>query len=119
MKGPTSNQDLPERRKHLRNSMIVLKVTEGAERPHFFGYTRNVSREGLFIESINPRNPGERFVITFQIPDTAIKVRCQCEVVWIRPYRSKSKEQSGYGVKFLDIPEPVAISIDEWIKEQG
>ena len=118
MQEATNNQKIPERRKHLRNPIIVLKLAEESERNYFFGQASQISRGGLLIESLNPRKPGERSIITFQIPDTAIKVRCQCEVVWTRSYHSKSKMQPGYGIRFLDLPEPVAAAIDEWVISQ-
>ena len=76
------------------------------------------AKGGLFISSINPRDPGDQFMISFQIPDTEIKVECQCEVIWIRPYQSKVRQDSGYGVRFIDLAETISQSIDDWIQSQ-
>jgi len=107
-----------DKRRALRYPIIILKVTGGGQKQHLFGYAKNISRGGLFIQSVNPREPGERFVISFQIPNSEIKVRCKCEVVWIRKYNPKDKLEPGYGLRFLDLPAGVAEAIDDWIKKQ-
>lgn len=110
-------QKIADRRRYLRDPIIVFKVTEESNHQHLFGYAKNISRGGLFIASINPRHPGERFQITFQIPKTDIKVKCQCEVVWTRRYNHGSKLEPGYGIRFLDLPEDVASAIDDWVSK--
>ncbi len=108
----------PDKRKYLRDPIIIFKVVEDTRLKPLFGYARNISRGGMFVASINPRNPGDRFNISFQIPDTDIKVRCQCEVVWSRMYSKAGKLEPGYGLKFNDLPEDVAVAIDNWVSEQ-
>ncbi|MBI5755600.1 MAG: PilZ domain-containing protein [Nitrospirae bacterium] len=108
-------QKTGERRRYLREPIIVFKITEENEREHLFGYAKDISRGGLFIASINPREPGERFYIAFQIPKTAITVRCQCEVVWTRRYHPASKLEPGYGVRFLNLSEDIASAINDWV----
>lgn len=112
IEGPKKTEN---RRRHLREPIIIFKVTEENGRQYLFGYAKNISRGGLFIASINPREPGERFYITFEIPRTDIKVRCQCDVVWTRKYVPGSKLEPGYGIRFLDLPEGVAGAIDRWV----
>ncbi len=107
-----------DRRRHLREPIIVFKVIEENSHQHLFGYAKDISRSGLFIASINPREPGERFRIAFQIPRTDIKVTCQCEVVWIRKYRQGSKQEPGYGISFLDLPEDTAAAIELWVSKE-
>jgi uncharacterized protein (TIGR02266 family) len=112
-------QKVPDKRRALRYPIIILKVTEDGDREHLFGYAKNISRSGLFIQSVNPREPGERFTISFQVPQTKILVRCHCEVVWMRRYHLKDQSEPGYGVRFLDLSPGVADAIDQWIKDQG
>lgn len=108
----------PDKRRFLRYPVIVLKVNEEDGRQPLFGYARNISRGGMFIESINPRRPGEWYTISFKIPDAGAEVRCRCEVVWARLYNRKLKLQAGYGIRFLDLPEAIARRLDTWIAEQ-
>lgn len=111
-------QSPPDKRRYLRDPIIVFKVAEDTKHQPLFGYAKNISRGGFFIASINPREPRERFKISFQIPNTDIKVRCQCEVVWARRYSKSGRDEPGYGVKFIDIPEDIAVAIDKWVSEQ-
>lgn len=104
-----------DRRRYLREPIIIFKVTEENGKQYLFGYAKNISRGGLFIASISPRKPGERFYITFEIPRTDIKVRCQCEVVWTRKYDPGSKLEPGYGLRFIDLPDGAAEAIDRWV----
>jgi uncharacterized protein (TIGR02266 family) len=113
-----SAQKIPDKRKMLRYPIIILKVTEEGQKEHLFGYAKNISRSGLFIQSVNPREAGEQFTISFQVPNTEIRVRCQCEVVWMRKYHPKVSVEPGYGVRFLDLSPGVADAIEQWIKQQ-
>jgi uncharacterized protein (TIGR02266 family) len=113
-----THEKIGDRRRDLRSPMIVFKVKEEDDRGHLFGYAKNVSRSGLFITSINPRSPGEQFTISFHIPETSIKVRCRCEIVWMRKYDSATKVEPGYGVRFLNIPKETAEAIHSWVVQK-
>jgi hypothetical protein len=106
------------KRRVRRSPVIVFKVEEENDRGHLVGYAKNISGSGLFIISINPRTPGEQFSISFQIPDTQISVRCRCKIVWIRKNDPEIKQDPGYGVRFLDIPEEAAQAIDVWVIQE-
>lgn len=108
-------QKSPDRRKSLRIPLVVLRVTEQTDRSTLFGYAKQISRSGLFISSVSPRAPGERFWISFQLPNSTLAVKCECEVVWNRQFKKKSKLEPGYGVKFLDLPDSVSDAIEEWM----
>lgn len=115
---PTEPTKPADRRNDLREPIIVFKVVEDNNQQHLFGYAKNISRSGLFIASINPRETGERFYITFQIPKTGIRARCQCEVIWTRRYKQGSKLEPGYGIRFVNLPEDIASAIDDWIAKE-
>jgi uncharacterized protein (TIGR02266 family) len=115
---PATHQKIGDRRRSLRSPIIVFKVKE-EERGHLFGYAKNISRSGLFITSINPRTPGEQFRISFQIPETQIRVCCRCEIVWMRKYDEEGKLEPGYGIRFLDLPEETAQAIEAWVIQKS
>lgn len=119
MKETEEQQKPPDRRRYLRDPIIVFKIMEDTRIQPLFGYAKNISRGGFFIASINPRKPGESFKISFQIPGTEIKLRCQCEVVWARKYSKTDKLEPGYGVRFIDIPDDIAEAIDGWVSGQS
>jgi hypothetical protein len=104
------------RRLSLRSPLIVLKARIDQDKMSFFGYAKNISRGGMFISSINPREPGSQFRVEFPLP-TPIdqRVQCDCEVVWKRIYSPKAIYEPGMGLKFLNLPEEIAEAIDAWI----
>ncbi len=107
-------------RRNLRSPLIVLKVKLEEGTRAFFGYAKNISRSGMFITSVNPREPGSRFPVEIPLPDPICqKVICSCEVVWRRQYDKKSSHEPGMGLKFLDMPEELAEAIDSWIRTQA
>lgn len=118
MDNPPSN-----RRTDLRRPLLVTQVKMGDERRYFFGYAANISRKGLFVQTVSPKDVGSEFDIEFAIPKTDIVVRCRCRVVWSRRYmKVGEKDQPGMGVTFEDLDPEVAKRIDEWVageREEG
>lgn len=103
-------------RKALRAPLIVLRVKLDDGRKSFFGYAKNISRSGLFIATVSPRDPGERFQVELTLPaPLGQNVQCACEVVWKRNYSKGSPHEPGMGLRFLELPEEMAAAIDSWI----
>jgi uncharacterized protein (TIGR02266 family) len=104
-------------RKHLRSPMIVLNVVDAGGSKSFFGYGKNISRGGLFIGTVNPREPGACFRLEIPLPAPILKVvQVECEVVWHRQFSKGSTLEPGMGLKFLDLPEEEAEAIDQWVR---
>lgn len=109
---------LSDKRKSLRTSLVVLRVTATERGKTFFGYADNISRSGMFIGTENPRNPGSRFLVEITFPKPIAKtVRCSCEVVWKRIHNPESDHKAGMGIRFLDLPKDVAKAINTWVEE--
>lgn len=104
-----------DRRKNLRKQLLVLKVKGEGERGVFFGYAKTISRGGMFIASVNPREVGEEFKITFTPPGAHGEASCTCQVVWARGYDPTLKSEPGMGVKFLDLDPEVRDRISDWV----
>jgi uncharacterized protein (TIGR02266 family) len=123
MNEQTSNKspvDQANQRKSLRSPLLVLKVKVDDGRKFFFGYAKNISRSGMFIATANPREPGSTFQVDIPFPEPLKRtVRCTCEVVWQRQFKKKSSHEPGMGLKFIDLPEEDADSIDGWVKSQA
>lgn len=105
-------------RQALRVPIMVLKagVTDGHKT--FFGYAKDLSKSGMMIGTINPRDPGSQFWVEFPLPEPVNRTaRCHCEVVWQRRYSREHKYDPGMGLRFLDLPADMAEAIDEWIHE--
>lgn len=106
-------------RSNLRAPLIVEKIPCQDGQKTFFGYAKNISRGGLFISTVKPREPGEQFTIEITLPmPEKPSFRCLCEVVWKRHFEKKSPHEPGMGLKFIDLPEETAETIDAWVKRQ-
>jgi PilZ domain len=109
-----------DKRSNLRAPLIIQKVNIDAERPAFFGYSKNISSSGMFIATTNTIEPGQQLDLEIPLPPPLKgKVRCRCEVVWKRPYGKHLPFEPGIGIKFINMPEEIAQQIDDWIQQQG
>jgi CRP/FNR family cyclic AMP-dependent transcriptional regulator len=67
------------------------------------GYTQNVGEGGLFIQTENPLERGEQFLLKLQLPDLLSPMEIKCEVVWTRKQQEEKEYPNGMGVKFVEI----------------
>ena len=117
--GQNGGRPQADLRKNLRAPLIIQKVHLDEERPVFFGYSKNISRSGIFIATTNPIKTGEQVNLEIPLPLPLRKsVRCCCEVVWKRPLGNHLPFEPGIGLKFIDMPENITQQIDDWIKSQ-
>lgn len=108
------------KRHATRSPLIVEKIPCGDGHKTLFGYAKNVSRGGLFIATVRPREPGEEFVIELTLPmNPRHTFRCRCEVVWKRHFQRKSSLEPGMGLRFLDIADADGDKVDEWVIAQA
>ena len=103
-------------RRNTRVPLIVEKIPCGDGVKTLFGYAKNISRGGLFIATVKPREPGETFLIEMSLPTVPRHtLRCRCEVVWKRHFQRKENIQPGMGLRFIDLSVPDGDKIDEWV----
>lgn len=113
------SEEQKNKRRTVRAPLIVEKIPCGDGYKTLFGYAKNVSRGGLFIATVKPREPGERFLIELTLPTKPPdKVRCQCEVVWKRLFKRKDQHEPGMGLRFLDLAADDGDKIEAWVEEQ-
>lgn len=107
------------KRKDLRAPLIVQKIKMEDEKKVFFGYSKNISRGGMFIASANPLEPGTQVDVEIPLPSANREkfARCRCEVIWKRRFSKKSNYEPGMGLKFLDLSEEMADELDRWIQQ--
>mgnify|MGYP001134305355 CR=1 FL=1 len=105
-----------DQRRALRVPLIVEKLPCGDGRKTFFGYARNLSRGGVFIPTVNPRQPGEQFNLQITLPPAAgFTLECRCEVVWRRCYERDGKYEPGMGLRFLDLSQQAGEQLERWL----
>jgi uncharacterized protein (TIGR02266 family) len=107
----------PSQRKNLRSPLITLKIRMDDEKKFFFGYTKNLSRSGMFVATLKPLRPDQQIRVEMPLPDPLkFELRCTCEVVWVRSFNKKSTQEPGVGLKFIDLDEATAVAIDNWVQ---
>ena len=103
-------------RSNLRSPLIVEKVPCEDSKKTVFGYAKNISSGGLFISTVNPRRPGERFIIELTLPTPGRPtIQSACEVVWCRHYERKQRHEPGMGLKFCELTTEDQAEIDRWV----
>lgn len=120
-----SEPDCPEYETEQENQRLATRVPLIVEQipiedgqKSFFGYAKNISRGGLFIATVKPREPGEVFTIELTLPlNPRHPVRCRCEVIWKRHFQKKTKLDPGMGLRFIDIADTDGDKIDAWVTE--
>lgn len=106
------------KRKNLRSPLLTLRVKLDDGSKVFFGYTKNISRSGMFISSVNPKPAGEVYQVEIPLPEPIHQtIQCSCEVVWNRHFAKKAVYEPGMGLKFFGLSEEVAAKIDRWVNE--
>jgi uncharacterized protein (TIGR02266 family) len=82
-----------------------------------WGWSRNVSRAGIFVEIPDPLEPDSELELEFIVPETSIVVQPTARVVWRR--RSDDARGPGMGMQFLKLDRDVATWLDQYIYERG
>ena len=112
-------EEQKNKRRAVRAPLIVQKIPCGDGYKTLFGYAKNVSRGGLFISTVKPHEPGEKFLIELILPTKPpCKIRCQCQVVWKHLFKRKDQQEPGMGLRFLDLAEGDGDRIEAWVEEQ-
>lgn len=104
-----------EERKSVRSPLLVLEVRGRHYNKIFIGYTENMSKDGFFLSANQPLKAGDQFPVEFVLPDNTTKVRCTCEVVWTKKFKSRGVNSTGVGVRFVDLDESKRRVIDSWV----
>lgn len=107
------------KRSATRAPLIVEKIPCDDGHKTFFGYAKNVSRGGLFIATVKPREVGEEFLIEWTLPtNPRHTIRCRCEVVWKQHFQRKGPNEPGMGLRFLDLTDADGDIVDAWVAKQ-
>ncbi len=106
------------KRKNLRSPILTLKVKLDDGQKAFFGYAKNISASGMFIASVNPKEPGQAYQVEIPLPAPIHKtIQCTCEVIWKRQFEKKCPHEPGMGLRFVDLEADVADAIERWVLE--
>ncbi len=82
-----------------------------------WGWSRNVSRGGMFVEAERDIEPDTEIALEFAVPDTGRTVAPTARVVWRRPQAAELTP--GMGLQFLKLDRDLAQWIDDYVYEIG
>lgn len=107
-------------RSKLRVPILVTHVTARSEGKTFFGYAKNISCTGMFIQSINPKEPGEQFEVEFSLAGTDDILSSNVVVVWNQGYtKGLAKNPPGMGLKFVEMNPGFSAKIAQWVEDHN
>jgi uncharacterized protein (TIGR02266 family) len=79
--------------------------------------TQDLGDGGVFIQTPNPLDLGEQFVLTLHLAEGEEPVEATCKVIWSNKYGKESKNlRRGMGVKFLNLPPEVQSRVEGYIR---
>ena len=108
----------PEKRKHLRIPLRVIRVESQLRGEVFFGHATNLSKTGLFIQTTNPREIGYQLKLRFELPEGRGKIEADAEVVWKEEYTGRSGSEPGMGLRFTSISTDAEQQLREFVDEK-
>ena len=115
---PLEEGPAASKRKNLRVPILITKVKVEQNGKVFFGYAKNISKSGLFIQSINPKDEGDHFKIEFNLPGDIETFICIARVIWKRGYLPKASYEPGMGLEFMDLSGELTEKLEDWCESQ-
>jgi len=102
-----------------RSAVEIPVDLYGAEGP-VPGVTRNISLDGAFVATSQLLPVGARLLMMMVFPDETRPLAVRAEVRWSRPAASVADDGRpvGMGLRFLDPPLGVSLSIGELLESQ-
>lgn len=81
------------------------------------GWSRNVSRGGIFVELDAVPEPDTEFDVEFQLPDIPHAATPTARVAWRRP--AQPNEPAGMGLQFLKLDRETSCWLEQYVYELG
>lgn len=89
-----------ERRTNKRSDTKV-EISYVHEHDYLISFTKNISADGMFIETEKPPAVGSTIKLIFPIGNLK-KIEINAEVMWIN--KGASSKDHGMGLKFINMP---------------
>ena len=94
------------------------------------GFLINISPEGMFVQSTEPKEVGTRIDLSFQPDPAAASIKMTTEVMWVnyppsfseyedysQGIRSPVADNPGMGLRIIDITPQDKARLDDFIKQ--
>jgi uncharacterized protein (TIGR02266 family) len=82
-----------------------------------WGWSRNISRGGIFVEADVSLEPDTEFEVEFTAPDTSVLIQPTARVIWRRP--PHTSKRPGMGLQFLKLDREAAQWLEQYVYERG
>ena len=91
-----------------------------SEDTFLFEYTTNMSRDGIFLQTKSPLEPGTVLSMRFGVPESDRIIEVHGKVVWINEFRPEGENLNpGMGIQFLDLNEDDKEVITRLVKKKA
>ncbi len=87
-----------DKRDHIRFPVHLKVDIESPNNHYLFEMASNISETGIFIQTIDPLEPGTHINLQFHLPDEN-SIRVRGEVIWV----NHDEEEPGMGIKFMSM----------------
>jgi molecular chaperone DnaK len=106
-----------ESRKEPRVSIFV-RVDFKDKEDFIYYYSRNLSRGGIFIQTVDPLPPGTPIFLQLSLPGNTQPLEIESKVIWSRKEENEEGNKSipGMGIQFLRIDEQNKKILDDFLK---
>lgn len=106
-----------ESRKEPRVSIFV-RVDFKDKEDFIYYYSRNLSRGGIFIQTVDPLPPGTPIFLQLSLPGNPQPLEVESKVIWSRKEENEEGNKSipGMGIQFLRIDEQNKKILDDFLK---
>lgn len=94
---------------------IETEVRLSSEDGETWGWARNISRGGMFVEAERLLDPDTQLAVEFQMPDKGATASPTARVVWRRP--PGPELTPGMGLQFLKLDRDLAQWLDDYVYE--
>ena len=110
-----------ERRAHRRvaeNQFVRFRTDEAAT--SILGYVGDISEGGLFVRTPRLQAPGVQLMVDVNLEYEGLGylVRCRGEVAWVARDAEQVAYGPGFGVRFLDPPDDVAVLLQRIVRSR-
>ena len=102
--------DPTEERRQAQRLPYRREIDFWIDSVHFFGYYTDISTTGIYIETLNPAEPGARCRMCFTLPGYHGTIEAEGVVVW-------NNVSMGMGVEFLSLTRDAHWAIRELTAE--
>ena len=100
----------------LRPPLRVELVGNSDRGPRFLAYVSDLSSEGAFMQSANPRTVGTRLMVKIHPARGGRRpLYAEVEVRWTRPYVGRAGPGPGMGVEFLHLRRSDRRLLSRWL----